>query len=51
MITIDFCEKMSHATTHLDVFRRAVVSMPAIFPHESLIFQFLKNNFSQVFSI
>ena len=31
MISIDFCEKMSHATTRLDVFRRAVVSPPAIF--------------------
>ena len=31
MISIDFCEKMSHATTRLDVFRRAVVSTPAIF--------------------
>ena len=31
MISIDFCEKMSHATTRLDVFRRAMVSTPAIF--------------------
>ena len=31
MISMDFCEKMSHATTRLDVFRRAVVSTPAIF--------------------
>ena len=31
MISIDFCEKKSHDTTRLDVFRRAVVSTPAIF--------------------
>ena len=31
MISIDFCEKMSHATTRLDVFRHAVVSTPTIF--------------------
>ena len=31
MISIDFCEKMSHANTRLDVFRRALVSTPAIF--------------------
>ena len=31
MISIDFCEKMSHANTRLDVFRRGLVSTPAIF--------------------
>ena len=31
MITINFCRKMSHATTRLDVFRHAVVRTPAIF--------------------
>ena len=48
MISIVFCEKMSHATTRLDVFRRAVVSTPAIFfPRKPALYTFKTLHFSK----